>query len=219
MQASARRLDEGHRTSGAVHRTSGACDGAGTTSGRLSPSGRSQAGETAPGAQLTNVSWSAPLSMTFEQWVHQGRQLGTIGRGVGWWLGDWLRFGNAAYGEKYVRASKVTGYDAQTLMNMAYVASRIEVSRRREKLSWSHHAEVAALPPDEQEKWMQLAERSRLSVHDLRLLLREARARERAELPEVTERESPETTCPECGHTFPAIKRRRRGGGGALSAA
>ena len=47
------------------------------------------------------------------------------------------------YGERYELAAKVTGYDAQTLMNMFYVASRFEISRRREKLSFSRHAAPA----------------------------------------------------------------------------
>src|SRR4051812_36750101 len=86
----------------------------------------SRRGLAASTGQITNVSWSAPGAMSFEQWVLHGRRLGAIGRGIGWWLGDWLRFGNARYGEKYVQASRITGYDVQTLMNMVYVASRVD---------------------------------------------------------------------------------------------
>jgi hypothetical protein len=91
----------------------------------------------------------------------------------------------------------------QTLMNMVYVASSVDPSRRREALSWSHHAEVAALPPEEQERWLARVEENRLSVHDLRLLLREARRGDAAEqggarhVPEHT------TVCPTCGHALP----------------
>ena len=53
-----------------------------------------------------------------------------------------------------MRASRITGYDVQTLMNMVYVATRFESGRRRERLSWSHHAELAALEPPEQEEWL-----------------------------------------------------------------
>ena len=143
--------------------------------------------------------------MRFEDWVIDGRRLGTIGRGVGWWIGDWLRFGNQAYGEKYVRAGRITGYDVQTLMNMTYVASRVEISRRRESLSWSHHAEVAALSAVDQDLWLARAEEYRLSVQDLRVMLREARNRERTESPEpepaasLEHRPSP-MVCPQCGN-------------------
>lgn len=173
------------------------------SAGAGSGSVRSQALGRGPGA-LTNVSWSAADGMSFEQWVLSGRQLGAIGRGVGWWIGDWLRYGNGRYGEKYAQASKITGYDTQTLMNMVYVASNVHPSWRREQLSWSHHAEVAAMSIEEQDRWLELAERSRLSVQDLRQLLRKARQREnRAELAVVPEA-PPAAVCPSCGHAFAA---------------
>ena len=36
-------------------------------------------------------------------------------------------------------------YAFGTLMNYGYVAGRVETSRRREVLSWSHHYEIAKL--------------------------------------------------------------------------
>jgi hypothetical protein len=138
--------------------------------------------------------------MSFEQWVLHGRRLGAIGRGVGWWIGDWLRFGNARYGEKYVKAARITGYDVQTLMNMVYVASSVEPSRRRERLSWSHHAEVAALPPEEQSEWLDRVEECRLSVHDLRMLLRNARRGDGDEERAQEAIAADAKVCPECGH-------------------
>ena len=38
-----------------------------------------------------------------------------------------------------------------------WVAGQIETSRRREVLSWSHHSEVAALEPKEQDHLLDLA--------------------------------------------------------------
>ncbi|HTB50811.1 MAG TPA: LmbU family transcriptional regulator [Solirubrobacteraceae bacterium] len=172
-------------------------------------------------AGLDYVSWSPPSAFTFEQWVNYGRRLGSIGRAVGWWIGDWLRFGNSAYGEKYVRAARITGYDVQTLMNMSYVASRIEPSRRRENLSWSHHAEVASLPAEEQEAWLNRAEEQRFSVHDLRLEVRQHRNRGSSDaLAEASEPDGSTstlvTTCPKCGHRFEEA--RRHGGARAAGA-
>lgn len=95
-----------------------------------------------------------------------------IGRSAGWWIGDWLRYGNSKFGERYVRASRITGYDTQTLMNMVYVASTYDVAQRRPNLSFSHHAELAALPAAERDRWLDLAEANRLSVRCLREELR-----------------------------------------------
>jgi hypothetical protein len=161
---------------------------------------------------ITKVSWRPDPDLSFEEWVGQGRKLGLMGRNVGWWIGDWLRFGNAVYGERYVRAARVTGYDVQTLMNMVYVASHIEHSRRREALSWSHHAEVACLSADEQDRWLDRAEQERLSVRCLRQeLRREKRAlkdlddRARGQLTQTTDADPDDTpesqvVCPSCGH-------------------
>jgi len=167
----------------------------------------------APCPRVTPVSWQPGLSISMSQWVMDGQRLGAIGRGVAWWLGDWLRFGNAEFGERYVRASRITGYEVQTLMNIVYVASRFEPSRRRERLSWSHHAELAALDVDDQERWLARAETQRLSVRDMRAELgRETRAgKARLEMTAATsgdeataspwQAQHPEDlVCPNCGH-------------------
>jgi hypothetical protein len=173
--------------------------------------GNANLGRRVSRATLSDVSWRAAEDMTFSDWLESGRRLGLMGRSAGWWIGDWLNYGNHAFGERYVRASRITGYDAQTLMNMAYVASRFEVSRRREKLSWSHHAEIAALEPEEQERWLTRAETDRLSVRCLREGIRRERlGKRRAEDTagresggtDGGEQPSADVVCPECGHAF-----------------
>jgi hypothetical protein len=62
-----------------------------------------------PPVSVTAVSWSARPDLDLPEWVNQGHRIGRMGRSVGWWIGDWLRFGNARYGEKYTRAMKITG--------------------------------------------------------------------------------------------------------------
>lgn len=116
--------------------------------------------------------------MEFPEWAEAGRRLGAMGRCSQWGLGDWIRYGNAKFGERYAWAARVTAYDSQTLMNMVYVASRFEISRRRENLSWSHHETLAALQPDEQDYWLDRAIADHLSVSDLRLELRTSRRSE-----------------------------------------
>ncbi len=120
--------------------------------------------------------WKPWDDLDIAEWIVLGRRLGAIGRGVAWWIGDWVNYGNAKFGEKYSRAARITGYDVQSLMNMSYVASRFDGSRRRENLSWSHHAELAALPVESQEMWLENAERDRISVRGLRESVRAWRA-------------------------------------------
>ncbi|HEV3046257.1 MAG TPA: hypothetical protein VGY13_02750 [Solirubrobacteraceae bacterium] len=104
-----------------------------------------------------------------------GRRIGVVGRCIQWLLGDWIAYGNAKFGERYARASQITGYDPQTLMNMVYVATRFAISRRRENLSWSHHETLAALDQGEQDRWLDEAAAHRWSVADLRMMLRSSR--------------------------------------------
>ena len=71
---------------------------------------------------------------------------------------DWSAYGERWYVETYAQAVDLTGRDYGSLANMTYVAKQVDFSRRREKLSWSHHQEVAPLEPDEQDTWLELAE-------------------------------------------------------------
>ncbi len=125
---------------------------------------------------LGRVAWEPHAELDLAEWVEHGRRIGGAGRSCGWWIGDWLRYGNARFGERYTRAANATGYDVQTLMNMVYVAAHVDVSRRREMLSWSHHAELAALPVDAQEAWLSKAEEHNWSVRDMRTEIRNARS-------------------------------------------
>jgi len=127
---------------------------------------------------MRSTSWEPEGELSFTEWRDLGRQLGLVARASQWWIGDWINFGAGAYGEKYLEAVAVTGYDVGSLMDMAYVASRFEISRRRENLSWSHHQELASLPPADQDELLDLAEREHWSRKRLRGELRKAREQE-----------------------------------------
>jgi hypothetical protein len=119
--------------------------------------------------EVSPVGWQPEPNMSFEEWREAGLQLGQIARATQWWIGDWLNYGATTYGEKYVQAIEETGYDIQSLMNMAYVAGQFEISRRRENLSWSHHCDLAGMEPDEQEDLLDRAEQEGLSTRQLRV--------------------------------------------------
>jgi len=180
-----------------------------------SPSGLARPQQ--PPAELTRVAWRPHGELGLAEWSAVGRRFGEIGRASQWWLGDWIRYGNERFGERYTRAAKLTGYDAQSLMNMVYVSSRFAVYRRRENLSWSHHAALAALERDGQEHWLERASAQRLSVADLRVELRSRRralaaagagdqppARPAANQPSPERATGSETrVCPNCGEPLP----------------
>lgn len=156
----------------------------------------------------TPVAWLGSKRLTVGGWCDLGATLGRASRGSNWWLGDWVRFGQSRYGAKYDLAVRVTGYDVQTLTNMVYVASRFEFSRRRENVSWSIHAELAPLEPEQQEHWLDLAASTALSVRALRTQLRQRSANARPHAPptvyqDVAPTPAPRgtlgTACPNCG--------------------
>lgn len=117
---------------------------------------------------VTETSWRPQGPMSFEQWQDAGQQLQRIARSVNWLLGDWIAYGEHSFGETYTQAIEQTGLETQTLMNIASVSRRVEASRRRETLSWSHHEAVAALEPPEQERWLAEAETEGYTVKRLR---------------------------------------------------
>ena len=183
-----------------------------TPAATIEPSSHQQDGATP--SIITAVAWAPKREMDLVEWSRAGHRLGVMNRSSPWWLGDWIHYGNAKFGERYSRAFKITGYDAQTLMNMVYVASHFEISRRREELSWSHHETVASLKPDEQDSWLNRAIDHKLSVADLRLELRSCRkGQKELSNPDTTDGSTAEeytgimsVTCPNCGYQIPSIR-------------
>jgi hypothetical protein len=112
--------------------------------------------------------------LPFETWRALGAKLGTYVNASAWWLGDWLVFGQAKYGRRYKDAIAATGLDYQTLRNYAVVSRRFPMSRRRDSLSFQHHADLCALPDDEQDLWLDRAMTQRWSRNELRRNVRAA---------------------------------------------
>jgi hypothetical protein len=109
-----------------------------------------------------------PGRLPFQQWLSIGRELSDICTASAWCLGDWLVYGEEAYAGRYRQAIEQTSLDYQTLRNYAWVVRRFSLHRRRDTLSFGHHAEVAALPEPEQDFWLRKAEESGWPVKRLR---------------------------------------------------
>ncbi|WP_378730227.1 LmbU family transcriptional regulator [Nocardia brasiliensis] len=120
-----------------------------------------------------------PHSLTYESWREIGSKIFTIANSSAWWVGDWLIYGEDEFGNRYEQAIKETSFRYQTLRNCAWVARKFPMSRRRDRLSFGHHAEVAALIEVEQDTWLARAERLQWSRNELRRRLRAAQMVER----------------------------------------
>lgn len=121
-----------------------------------------------PAARANSTGLVMSEGLDFDEWADVGERLGRLAGSSAWWIGDWVDYGFWEYGKKYEEALARTGLAAQTLMNLASVARKFEISRRREKLSFGHHEAVAALEMLEQEMYLNRAEQQGLSVSALR---------------------------------------------------
>lgn len=127
-----------------------------------------------PDVEVTETSWQPTGEMSFEEWCEAGAKLGQITEAVQWWIGDWINYGAVAYGHKYEDALEATGYEYQSLRNMATIAGQFELSRRRDNLSWSHHDAVAGLESEEeQDRFLDLAVAEKWTREVLRGQVRE----------------------------------------------
>lgn len=106
--------------------------------------------------------------LSISEWAVLGDRLGVLGKAIQFAIGDWLNYGEIKYGETYSQFSELTGYKVETLQNIKFVAGRVEISRRRESLTFAHHAEVAGLVPSEQDYWLDCAEKEDWSSKRLR---------------------------------------------------
>ncbi|MCX4820179.1 LmbU family transcriptional regulator [Streptomyces sp. NBC_01142] len=109
-----------------------------------------------------------PEDLPLENWCRIGDQILAVSDSSAWWIGDWLVFGQRKYRDRYQRAMKETLLDYQTLRNYAWVARKFIPQRRRENLTFQHHMEVASLPDDQQDHWLDFAARLKWSKSELR---------------------------------------------------
>lgn len=123
------------------------------------------------GFQLRKNGLTIAGSPSFKQWEEIGKFINRSAQAVQFWRGDWLNFGENTY-DQWTQYFSQDESAYQTLANEKWVASKVPFSRRRENLSWSHHAEVADLEPEEQEVMLKKAEEEHLNRAVFRKLVR-----------------------------------------------
>ena len=127
---------------------------------------------------------TAPV--TIEMWQQYGAALRHIQGALRWCIGDWLRYGEWAYGEMYAQALDLwPEYSIGSLQKCKYVADAVPFNERRPGVTWSAHADLAKLPPAARSKWLDKLEAG-MTREDLRLALNGHGSAE-------------QHACPECG--------------------
>lgn len=132
---------------------------------------------TTVGAKLTPTSLELADDVRFNAWRDLGQRLEAARDANLWWLADWAAHGERVYRKDYGPA--LEQISRGTIWNLASVSRRIESSRRREDLSFSHHVEVAPLDPDWQTIWLDDAFDHGWNRDELRSKIAEWRGRER----------------------------------------
>lgn len=105
--------------------------------------------------------------MTYDEWEALGKRLKFVESAVGWWVGDWVNYGEKVYGEMYAQALDATDYTRGTLMVYASVARSVKTLNRFKELGIKHHMLVAPLDDEQQRRYLSLAVKEELSVSKL----------------------------------------------------
>ncbi|MBF8297402.1 MAG: hypothetical protein HW395_59 [candidate division NC10 bacterium] len=143
------------------------------------------------------------VTSSFQWWLEEGQKLGRVARCFQWAIAAWVLDGERQWGDRATQAAcEATGLAPQTVLNILSVARAFPDSRRREALSFGHHAALTALPPAEQDRLLDLAEKAALSVTALR---REAAGARHG-------RSSPNAPIPPMTRTFEMMAERVRAG-------
>lgn len=115
---------------------------------------------------------------TIEQHESVGEFIQRAHRASGFWLADWLRYGDSRedWQERIDQVAHVAGLSEKRIKNIRAVGA-IEPSRRRDGVEFGLHEEVAGLKPTEQSHYLEEAESHGWDRRELRLNIRADRRR------------------------------------------
>lgn len=141
----------------------------------------------------TRLDLSARPDLSVEICMAMATFFGRLNSSTRWWIADLYRYVDMRHGEYVAQVMEATGLAESTIEGIVSTGLRVPPERRNPRLHFSHHVEVAALPPEEQVSWLHRAERERMTRADLRAHLRPK------ELPPAIE----PLICPHCGNEVP----------------
>lgn len=155
------------------------------------------------GFQLTPLGLLVTGTPGFDAWSETFTKLTELSEGSQWGLGDWLAYGEGRgdWGETYAQAIDLTKKSYSTLSKLVWVAKVFEYGRRRQKLSFSHHVEVAKMEVSEQDAWLDQAELNDWSRDELR----EAIKASKQDIPVPVDMTDATSKFLDCGHPRPCL--------------
>ena len=109
-----------------------------------------------------------PSGVSIDEWMKVGRTLSDMQNSTPWWIGDWVNYGEAHYGETYSQGLTLWSSAYQSLVNMAYVARQYPPETRT-SLSWTHHRYAASLDPEERTALLETAKQEEWTSRELQI--------------------------------------------------
>jgi len=117
--------------------------------------------------ELTKTSLIFKRDITKEEWMDGFNSLKKIEGCIQFWIGDFLAYRNQKWG-MYDDIAEETGLEINALRDYKRISENVESALRNADLTFSHHREVASLPPEKQTEFLNKAVEEKLSVRDLR---------------------------------------------------
>lgn len=124
--------------------------------------------------QLTARGLIAPNDLTEQEFNRVGETILAIEGTIQLLIGDWANLNPGKWGDKWEEIAEKVGKSAKTIRNYAYVARQVEMSRRRDNLTFAHYAVVAPWEPDIQEQWLEMASLNDWSVAKMKKKIADA---------------------------------------------
>lgn len=134
----------------------------------------------------TSLDLSSRPDLSLEACTSLAALFGSLNHASRWWIADLHEFTEMRHGEFVAQVMDATKLSPQTIENIVSVGKRVPPSRRRDGVAFSTHAEVAALPPNEQRHWLKVAKDENLTKMELRSRIR-------------PNEDPPTKLCPHCG--------------------
>jgi hypothetical protein len=118
--------------------------------------------------QLNKTSLVFNRDVSQEEWESVFNSLKLVEGCVQFWLGDCLRYREHKWGGMYDYIPGSAEYSKKALENFVWVSNKVDSSLRRENLRFEHHKQVAALPPERQQYFLDKAVDEKLTVRELK---------------------------------------------------
>lgn len=128
---------------------------------------------TPDGARFTKTGLILAVGLEWERWLSLGRDLGQMRRSLNYWQAQHLGYGRKEYGPERVEEAMVQlGFEFEDV-KAAETLLKLEVAPR-EELGVEHHFVLARaeLPAEEEERWLDVAVKEKLSARDLQKSIR-----------------------------------------------